>query len=190
MQSVVSTQHRILLKEVILTFLVYLRYHLIINLNGTLSARNSLEKTIEDADFDFPELSIEDQRLLLFGTHKIKQSKTYVEEHLDSNGNYIIELEESDDDILRCTIRSQHSNVVKYKVRIQYALIEDPIRTWYCQCKAVARTTGCCAHAASIIWYLSFARHNNFISSQGRRHIKQSIAESMIDSDDDISDDD
>ena len=150
-------------------------------MNGTFSAQNSLEKSIEDADFDFPALSIEDLRRLLFGTYQIKQSKTYVEEHLDSNGNYIIELEESDDDILRCTIRSRHSNVVKYKVWIQYALIGDRVRAWYCQCKAGARTIGCCAHLASIIWYLSFAHHNNFISSQGRRRIKQSIAESMID---------
>ena len=158
--------------------------------DGTLSARTHWKKTIEDADFDFPELSIEDLRRLLFGTYQIKQSKSYVEEHLDSNGNYTIELEGSDDNILRCTIRSRHSNVVKYKVWIQYALIGDPIPAWYCQCKAGARTIGCCAHVASIIWYLSFARHNNFISSQGRRRIKQSIAESTIDSDDDISDDD
>ena len=44
LQSVVSTQHRILLKEAVLTFLVYLRYHLIINLNDTLSVGNFLEK--------------------------------------------------------------------------------------------------------------------------------------------------
>jgi hypothetical protein len=158
--------------------------------DGTLSAWTRWKKTIEDADFDFPELSIEHLRRLLFGTYQIKQSKTYVEEHLDSNGNYIIELEGSGDDILRCTIRSRHSNAVKYNVWIQYALIGEPIRARYCKCKAGAWIIGCCVHVASIIWYLSFTRHNNFISSQGRHRIKQSIAESTIDSDDDISDND
>ena len=95
------------------------------------------------------------------------QTVDYVEEHLNSNGNYIIKWEESDDDILRCTIRSRHSNVVKYKIWIQYALIGDPIQAWYCRC-AGARTIGWCVHVASPIWYLSFARHNDFISSQGQ----------------------
>jgi hypothetical protein len=56
--------------------------------------------------------------------------------------------------------------------------------------EAGATTIECCAHAASIIWYLAFARHNNFIPPTGRCRINQAIAESVMDSDDDTSDDD
>lgn len=33
---------------------------------------------------------------------------------------------------------------------------------WYCECKGGSRTVGCCAHICSVIWYLAFARHNNY----------------------------
>ena len=157
--------------------------------NGTLSSRSRWKKRIEDADFEFPELSLEDLRRLFFGTYQIKQSAAYVEEHLDSSGDYVIELEGSDDDILRCTLQSRHSNAIRYKVWIQYSLTGDPIPAWYCQCKTGARTIGSCAHVASIVWYLSYARHNNFTPSLTRRRLKQAILESTLSIDDDTSDD-
>lgn len=30
---------------------------------------------------------------------------------------------------------------------------------WYCQCKVGARVVGCCAHIASVMWYLAHHRH-------------------------------
>ena len=36
-----------------------------------------------------------------------------------------------------------------------------PILSYYCTCKADARTVGSCAHVASILWYSGYARHQN-----------------------------
>ena len=33
------------------------------------------------------------------------------------------------------------------------------ITGYYCTCQSGARTLGSCAHAASILWYLGYARH-------------------------------
>lgn len=36
----------------------------------------------------------------------------------------------------------------------------NPIGGWYCQCKTGARVVGCCAHIASVLWYLGYVGHN------------------------------
>ncbi|CAF3981242.1 unnamed protein product [Rotaria sordida] len=66
----------------------------------------------------------------------------------------------------------------------------DPITSWYCQCKSGARTIGACAHEATIIWYLSYARHHGFEGLNGRRRIQQSIEKIMqTNSDEEEADD-
>ena len=144
---------------------------------GTISTRSRWKKLIEDADFDFPELSHDDLCLLFLTTYKLKQAQMYTEEHLDREGDYLIELEGNDDGLLRCSIQSRHSNRIKYRSWIQYSLHGDPIVAWYCTCPSGALTVGACAHVVSIVWYLSYARHNNFHSSAGRRRIQQAILE-------------
>ena len=135
--------------------------------NGELSARSRWKK-IEDIDFEFPKMSLDELLLLFFGTYQIKQARAYVEEHFDMDSDFIVEVDNSIDDIVRCSIHSRHPNAHKYKAWIQYSLTGDPIRAWYCQCEADGRTVGCCAHIASVIWYLCYARHTDFSYSAGR----------------------
>ncbi|CAF4928075.1 unnamed protein product [Rotaria socialis] len=156
---------------------------------GTISTRSRWKKTIEDVDFDFPELSFDDLCFLFLGTYKIKLARTYVEEHLDQEGDYTVELDANTDNILRCTIQSRHSNAVKYKSWIQYSLSGDPIIAWYCTCPGGAVTIGACAHIVSIVWYLSYARHHHFEPSKGRRRIQQAIMERIVVGEDDDMDD-
>ena len=73
----------------------------------------------------------------------------------------------------------------QYKAWVQYSLTGDPIRAWYCQCKAGGQTVGCCAHIASVIWYRCYARHTDFCFSAGRRRIEQAIVEAEFSSDGD-----
>jgi len=47
---------------------------------------------------------------------------------------------------------------VWYDIWIRYSA--STILGWYCTCRAGARVVGCCAYCASIMWYLSFARHH------------------------------
>lgn len=44
----------------------------------------------------------------------------------------------------------------------------DPILGYYCTCKAGARTLGCCAHVASVLWFLGWARHQQNIKYPSR----------------------
>jgi hypothetical protein len=47
-----------------------------------------------------------------------------------------------------------------------------PIIDWYCTCKIVGtRVVSCCAHIASVLWFLGYVRHqNNTIPSNIRNH--------------------
>lgn len=150
---------------------------------GLLSTRSRLHQTIEDVNFDFPELSFDDLCLLFLGTYKIKLARGYVEEHCDQDGDFIVELDGNYDDILRCTIRSRHSNATKYKSWIQYSLSGDPIVAWYCTCPTGAVTIGACSHIVSIVWYLSYARYHHFEPLESRRRIQQAIMERAIEDD-------
>ena len=159
-------------------------------LAGVISTRSQWSKKIEDVNIDFPELTLDDIYLLFLSTYKIKQAPAYVEEHLDEDGDYVVEIEDHNDFILRCTIQSRHSNAIKYKTWIQYSLSEEPIIASYCTCTAGAMTLGSCSHVVSIVWYLSYARHHNFHESLGRRRIQQAVVQRTVESDEDDTVDD
>ena len=95
--------------------------------NNELSARSRWKK-IEDINFEFSKMSLDELRLLFFGTYQIKQKRTYAEEHFDMDSDFIVEIDSSIDDIVRCSIQSRRSNAHKYKAWIQYSLTGDPIR--------------------------------------------------------------
>jgi hypothetical protein len=60
-------------------------------------------------------MSLDDIRQLFFGTYQIKIGHCYVEEHMDDNGDYFIEVGNSNDNIVRVSIHSRHSNASVYK---------------------------------------------------------------------------
>ena len=64
-------------------------------------------------------------------------------------------------------IITQHSNIVNIELYVPvYFLI---LLGWYCTCKAGARVVGCCAHIASVVWYLGWKRwqENPLIKTRG-----------------------
>ena len=132
-------------------------------------------------------MDLEDLRQLFFGSYQIKQCQTYAEEHMDVNGDFAIQVSKETCDIIRYAIKSRSSNSTRYYAWIQFSLIGDPILSWYCQCKAGAGTIGACAHEATIIWYLSYARHHDFEYSTNRRRIQKSI-EKLISSESESED--
>ncbi|CAF4073830.1 unnamed protein product [Rotaria sp. Silwood2] len=93
---------------------------------GLLSSRSRWKK-IEDSNFDFPQISLKDLRQLFFETYQIKIGRSYVEEHINSDGDYIIEVNNYNDNIVRASIHSRHSNASAYKAWIQFSLTGDPI---------------------------------------------------------------
>lgn len=141
---------------------------------GLISARSRWKK-LDDESIAFPEVDLDDLRELFFGTYQIKQSRTYAEEHLDEDGNYIIEVAPEEGEIIRCRVQSRHSNATRYYAWIRYSLEDNTIKAWYCQCRSGARTLGCCGHVGSIIWYLSYARLHDFRPSSGRTRVVRAI---------------
>ncbi len=142
---------------------------------GTLSSRSRWEK-IEDSSVDFPQMSFDEIRELYFRTYQIKMGWIYVEEHMNSDEDYIIEVDNTNNNIDRSSIHSRHSNTSIYKAWIQFSLTDDAIEAWYCQCTAEAHNLGCCSHVASIVWDLAFARHNNFKPSRGRQRLLHALS--------------
>ncbi|CAG2252289.1 unnamed protein product [Mytilus edulis] len=109
---------------------------------------------------DFPVLDEEDLRNITCGVYQLKLSTSYIQEHLEGNCQILIHKE--DEHLIRVKLQSRHVSSKTYILWIEYTSAE--ITAWYCKCRAGARVVGVCAHIASILWYLGYARHNQDIS--------------------------
>ena len=71
-----------------------------------------------------------------------------------------------DDSVLKAQIHSCHtSNKTKtYNLCVEYTQGLNPITGWYRGCRSGARIVGCCAHVASVLWYLGFYRNETEIN--------------------------
>ena len=116
------------------------------NLNATNSVSN------------FPKMSFDELQELTLGTYQLKQARSYTTEHLSNDGAFLVKVTNQRQDILRAQIQSRHRNNVKYDLYIHYNTTR--ITGWYCKCPNGSRVVGCCAHIASVIYYLAFARYN------------------------------
>jgi len=137
---------------------------------------NDLQKKVEDKRWlrkttiwekieatsirDFPRLTLEDLHRITIGIYQIKQAASYTREHMAEDGNYVLYVHKQEADILRVKLQSRHTSSKQYQLWIRYEKDgSDPIKGWYCQCKTGARTVGCCAHIASVLWYLGYYRY-------------------------------
>ena len=115
---------------------------------------------------------------ITLGSYQIKMSKSYLAEHLKSNGKYTIYIKKDfqvnqNFKILMCIIQSRHSNAKKYYLFIKYNMMYDSETTlnnqekekeacdnlqWACSCFSGLRTAGCCVHVATVVIFLSYYR--------------------------------
>lgn len=84
-------------------------------------------------------------------------AKSYTNEHINEDGNYEIHVNEDVENVVSARIQSRHVSAKKYYCWIQYG--EGVVQAWYCKCKAGSRVVGCCAHITSVVWFISYARH-------------------------------
>ena len=94
----------------------------------------------------------------------------HLDEHVSEHG------------FLRIRVYFRHRNGTRYQLFISYKIndcndneIDDnenddnenddntPIKGYYCTCQSGCRTLGSCAHIASIVWFLGYARHRQNI---------------------------
>ena len=125
-----------------------------------LMRKRTVYQTVNSFDLtDFPVLTLDDLRELTMGIYQIKQAPLYTREHLaEESGLYELHLVRDKPNLIRCKIQSRHTNSAVHTLWIEYN--PDTVTGWYCTCKAGARTVGCCAHIASVIWFLGYQRYS------------------------------
>ena len=64
-----------------------------------------------------------------------------------------------EDGVLKAQIRSRHTSNKAYNLWDECTQGLNPITGWYCGCGSGARTVGCFAHAALVLWYLGYYRN-------------------------------
>ncbi|XP_062581640.1 uncharacterized protein LOC134243403 [Saccostrea cucullata] len=106
---------------------------------------------------DFPVLTEEKLRKITLGVYQLKQAPRYAKEHINNDNEYQLQVCKIKENLLKVRIQSRHCNNISHTSFIQYTT-DGQISGWYCTCKVGARVVGCCAHIASIIWYLGYQR--------------------------------
>ena len=101
---------------------------------------------------------------ICFGSYQPRLAKAYGEFQRDTpagarQSKYQIQVYRDANDLLRVYVRSRFSKSTDHIVWLQWA--KKKITGWFsqCACGTGARTIGCCAHVAAVIWYLAIARH-------------------------------
>ena len=139
---------------------------------------------------DFPHLSPDELLEITVGIFQIKLAPSYLA-HLCAHqriddveaGDLHLWFYRDDPTLLRFRMPSRFSSAHEHQVWVQYEPYSTigvlSINCWYCTCRSGARTVGCCAHVACVLWYLGFARHqpgvrfpaqhlgNTLLSAQG-----------------------
>jgi hypothetical protein len=152
------------------------------------SSLDKWERIEESHEFvvDFPHLSEEDLRSITLGSYQLRQARSYYAEHIKTNGSYVVDvckhignlplsshgLSVGDPMLIRGRIQSRHRSSHRYFI---YILIDrlvlkdeekdgvDAVSGYCCSCPNGLRTVGCCAHVATVLWYLGFGRHQSEI---------------------------
>ena len=74
----------------------------------------------------------------------------------------------------------RHQIFISFKVNDDVEIAESDeiklINGYYCTCQTGARTLGTCAHVASILWFLGYARHHENI-----RYPNSSLLDTTLD---------
>lgn len=118
---------------------------------------------------DFPILDINYLRDLTIGVYQVNLAPGYIQDKLlrDDDEELQFDTLRDEPNLVRFRIFSRFRNRIKHQVFISYVSTNDPefenaedvIPGYYCTCQSGTRTLGTCAHVASILWYLGYARH-------------------------------
>ena len=124
----------------------------------------------------FPRITEEQLRELTFGTYQIKLAPSYVQDKMtrDRDDEFQLDTRNDDPQLIRVRVYSRFTNRLKHQIFITFDHNQRPsgafevdvyalITGYYCTCLAGARTLGCCGHVTSVIWFLSYARHQENI---------------------------
>ena len=89
-------------------------------------------------------------------------SEPYAKAHLyDNDDEFKLQISPGYDQLIWCQLHSRHSGNTLCFICIEFDNNDEdePIEDHFCQCKNGKRKIGCCAHMATILWYVGYARH-------------------------------
>uniref|UniRef100_T1KG68 DDE Tnp4 domain-containing protein n=1 Tax=Tetranychus urticae TaxID=32264 RepID=T1KG68_TETUR len=121
----------------------------------------------------FPVLTYTQLMHFTLGSYQLHQALGYYAEHSSPEGSFYLQVYKDilrvdlsgtgiriqDPDLIRVRLQSRHSNATKYLAYVLYDKSEPTNIHYICQCASGTRTIGCCAHIATVIWYLGYGRH-------------------------------
>ena len=111
---------------------------------------------------DFPQLNEFELTDLTMGVNQIFRAKTYSKDHQMKPVNTKT-FSTKNKMVFSGPIRSRHTSSRTYNLWIEHSTSLNPINDWFCTCKSGTSVVGCCAHIASVLWYLSFERQKKNI---------------------------
>ena len=82
---------------------------------------------------------------------------------MSAEGKYEFNVHKEETGLICMRIQSRHCFFKSYLLWVSYNAGDgdETITGWFCHCKAGARTAGCCAHIASVLWYLGYQHHSS-----------------------------
>lgn len=142
-----------------------------------LARRNGMWEILNEGHVhEFPRLELEYIKQITHGPYQLKLAPAYIQDKFDRESTDIFQLDRNRDEpgFLRFRIYSRFRNATRYQLWISFRLPDNQdddireddnhdIQGYYCTCKSGARTIGCCAHIASVLWFLGWARHQQYI---------------------------
>lgn len=131
----------------------------------------------------FPRLTLDYLRELTVGVYQVRLSPAYIQDKILRQNAQEIEFDGrlQEPGFLRARAFSRYSGANRYQIFIAFVdniqeeenNEDDLILSYYCTCKAGARTLGTCAHVASILWYLGYARFQNNVKYPSTRFLER-----------------
>ncbi|XP_050508545.1 uncharacterized protein LOC126885834 [Diabrotica virgifera virgifera] len=121
-------------------------------------------------------------RDLTIGIYQVKLAPSYIQDKLPRENieHFTFQALLEEQGLLRARVYSRFRQATKHQLWIAFQplhLENDGdnilIDGYYCTCKTGARTVGSCAHVASVLWYLGYARHDANVSSTSEQEKKQ-----------------
>lgn len=124
--------------------------------------KTAFQQLVSSEILDFPRLNEEQLRILFTGSYQLSLAVSYLAEIMDDKSNLYIYYVKQTPTIIKLNVRSRHVNSKYYRLFIDYVPnmnSVEGIRGYCCDCPNGNRTVGCCAHVASVIYYLAHARY-------------------------------
>jgi len=118
---------------------------------------------------DFPRLDLQYLRDICLGVYQVNLAPSYIQDKLEREGNDVFQYDQNrvEPNLIRVRVFSRFRNAGRHQLWISFNVDNDindsPITGYYCTCKCGSRTVGTCAHIASTLWFLGYARHEQHV---------------------------